>query len=288
MESTKIKIAFICDRLSFQYFEDYINTFHNLFDVIIYLFNKEDDIPYFLENNSIFYIFIQSIPSIILNNLDFYKQNNYKLAIFNTEQLSRKGYAYMVNNLDSYFYRVDYSEINLLVVAIELNHKKIYLPYQVHYREIRDLPKIYDVCMIYPYKSEKRRKIINDLQSYGIHVDEISGFRDLRDSKLFQYKILINIHYDDDYKIFEEMRCNRCIFNKMIVLSETSLYDDFHILKKHILVTDYNNIVDKVRDILRNYQLYYDHIYKSFDKLLPIYDNDLQEIALSNIQKAFT
>ncbi len=142
--------------------------------------------------------------------------------------------------------------------------------------------------MIYPYKSEKRRKIINDLQSYGICVDEISGFRDLRDSKLFQYKILINIHYDDDYKIFEEMRCNRCIFNKMIVLSETSLYDDFHILKKHILVTDYNNIVDKVRDILRNYQLYYDHIYKSFDKLLPIYDNDLQEIALSNIQKAFT
>ncbi len=288
MESNKIKVAFICDRISFIYFEDYIHTFHNLFEVIIYLFNKEDDIPYFLENNYTFYIFLQFVPKIILNNLDFYKNNHYKLGIFNTEQLSRKGYAHMINNLDPYFYRVDYSEINLLVVAIELNHKKIYLPYQIHQREIKNLPKIYDVCMIYPYKSEKRHKIINDLQSIGIHVDEISGFGDLRDNKLFQYKVLINVHYDNDYQIFEEMRCNRCIFNKMIVVSETSLYDDFHILKKHILVCDYDKIVNKVKDIIINYQLYYDHIFRSFDKLLPIYDNDFQNIANSNIQKVFT
>ncbi len=310
----KNNIVFICDRKIMSFFEDYINTFHHIFNVHIFLFSNTLQIKNYLdsftihndtennnnnennnnENNNIinnalkntFFIFMQFLPSEIIENIHFYIKHQYKLGLFNTEQLSRAGYGKMINSYHPYFYRVDYSEVNLLVVANEL--KKVYLPYQVHHREIKNYPKNADVCIVYPYKSERRYKIINELKNSGIHVDEISGFLGSRDEKLFRYKILLNIHFDDDYNIFEEMRCNRCIMNQMIVVSEKSWYDDLHLLRRHFLSVDYDKIVAKVKDVLINYDLYHSHLFRSFEQLLPVYDNDLQNIASENINKVFS
>lgn len=298
MENNKRDLIFICDRKIMSFFEDYINTFHHIFNVAIFLFSNTSQIKNYLDSfaftdstndhtklhNSVF-VFMQFIPHEIIHNIQFYINHSYKLCLFNTEQLSRTGYGNMINSFHPYIYRMDYSEINLLVVANEL--KKIYLPYQVHYSEIKNYHKTHDVCIIYPYKSERRHKIINELKSCGIQVDEISGFLGARDEKLFRYKILINIHFDEDYNIFEEMRCNRCIMNKMIVISEKSWYDDLHLLRRHFLICDYDKIVAKVKDVLINYDLYHSHLFRSFDQLLPVYDNDLKSIALQNINAVF-
>ncbi len=296
----KINISFICERKIFSFFEDYIHTFHHIFHVEIFLFTHTSQITNYLHSfllnehttkndmnqNNTFFIFMQFIPQEIIQNIQFYIEHQYKLGLFNTEQLSRTGYGKMINSYHPYFYRVDYSEINLLVVANEL--KKVYLPYQVHYNEIKNYEKNSDVCIVYPYKSERRYKIINELKSCGIQVDEISGFLGTRDEKLFRYKILLNIHFDEDYHIFEEMRCNRCIMNKMIVISEKSWYDDLHLLRRHFLSVDYDKIVDKVKDVLINYDLYHTHLFRSFDKLVPIYENDLENICYENLDKVFS
>ncbi len=290
----KINISFICDRKIIHFFEDYIHTFHHILNVEIFLFTNTNQITNYLNSftlnnpsliNHTFFIFMQSIPYEIIQNIQFYIDHQYKLGLFNTEQLSRHGYGKMINSYHPYIYRVDYSEVNLLVVANEL--KKIYLPYQVHYNEIKNYPKNADVCIIYPHNSERRHKIINELKSCGIQVDEISGFLGSRDEKLFRYKILLNIHFDKDYQIFEEMRCNRCIMNQMIVISEKSLYDDLHLLRRHFLICDYDQIVNKVKDVLVNYDLYHSHLFRSFDKLVHVYDNDLQNICYENINKVF-
>lgn len=293
MENNIYTLIFICDRKIISFFEDYIHTFHHIFNVEIFLFNNHFQIKNYLdsftENNSNLknniFIFMQFIPHEIIQNIQFYINHSYKLCLFNTEQLSRPTYATTINSYHPFIYRMDYSEINLLVVANEL--KKVFLPYQVHYNEIKNYHKINDVCIIYPYKSERRHKIINELKSCGIQVDEISGFLGTRDEKLFRYKILINIHFDEDYNIFEEMRCNRCIMNQMIVISEKSWYDDLHLLRRHFIVSDYDNIVPKVKDVLINYHLYHSHLFRSFDKLLPVYDNDLKSIAFENINNIF-
>lgn len=312
MENNKRNLIFICDRKIISFFEDYINTFHNIFNLEIFLFTNIHQIKNYLDSfafeessnnndsdsinhinniklktklkNSVF-VFMQFVPKEIIENIQFYINHSYKLCLFNTEQLSRTGYGNMINSFHPYIYRMDYSEINLLVVANEL--KKIYLPYQVHYNEIKNYPKTNDVCIVYPYKSERRYKIINELKSSGIQVDEISGFLGTRDEKLFRYKILINIHFDEDYNIFEEMRCNRCIMNQMIVISEKSWYDDIHLLRRHFLTCDYDKIVAKVKDVLTNYDLYHSHLFRSFDQLLPVYENDLKSIALENINDVF-
>lgn len=289
IESQKYKIIFICDRKIISFFEDYINTFHNIFDVEIYLFFDKDSIKSYLDHyinpHIPIFIFMQFIPQNICDHIQFYIDHKYKLCVFNTEQLTRKNYNHIIHSYHRYIYRMDYSEANLFLVSNELN--KIYLPYQVHYNEIRNIPKTKDVCMIYPHQSVRRNKIIEELKSKNINVDIISGFLGSRDNKLFQYKVLINVHYDQDYQILEEMRCNRCIMNKMVVISEKSLHDDIYLLRKHIIICDYQEIVDKVINVLHNYDLYYNHLFRSFDKLLSIYDNDLQSIANENIKSIF-
>lgn len=289
LEAKKQKIIFICDRKIISFFEDYINTFHNIFDVDIYLFLDKNNIKAYLDTfdqpHIPLFIFMQFIPNNICENIQYYIEHKYKLCIFNTEQLSRKNYNHIIHSYHPSIYRIDYSEVNLFIVANEL--KKIYLPYQVHYNEIFNYPKTKDVCMIYPHNSIRRNKIIEELKSKNINVDIISGFLDSRDRELFQYKVLINVHFDEDYQIFEEMRCNRCIMNRMIIISEKSLYDDIHLLRRHFLVVNYKEIVDKVIDVLVNYDLYHSHLFRSFDKLLPIYDQDLQSIAIDNIKNIF-
>ncbi len=289
------KIIFLCDRNLIHFFEDYINTFHHIFDVEIYLFIHQNTIKSYIDQypnpSHHLFIFMQSIPHSICKNIQYYIDHQYKLCLFNTEQLSRKEYAYRINNAyHPYIYRMDYSEVNLFIVANEL--KKVYLPYQVHHREIvnTNRPKGNDgrdVCMIYPHKSERRHKIINELKSRGVNVHLISGFLGARDTELFQHKILLNIHFDEDYQIFEEMRCNRCIMNQMIVISEKSLYDDLHLMRRHFISVDYDQVVDKVIDVLINYELYHTHLFRSFDKLLPVYEEDLITIAKESMEKIF-
>ncbi len=295
----KLHIVFICEQKIVHYFEDYINTFHNLFEVTIILFNvmevteeyMRDQIEKGLHKER-FYIFMQYIPPHVLQNIDFYQSIGCKMGIFNTEQLSNKKNAWMINCQHPFFYRVDYSEVNLFILSNEngLNQKKIHLPYQVHLREIshQEIPKDRDVCIIFPYMSERRYKIITELKEKGISVDIIRGFREVRDAELFRYKVLLNVHFADDFNIFEEMRCVRAIFNQMIVVSEKSWYDDLHLLRRHFLVCEYDHIVAKVIDVMVHYDMYHSHLFRSFDKLMPIYDADLQAIARENVEKVWT
>jgi hypothetical protein len=296
-DQSRKNIIILCDRKILHFFEDYINSLHNLFHLSIFLYVEMDMVEKYLsqfmameERNMPFFIFMQYIPVNVMNQIQQYITHKFKMGIFNTEQLSKKEFSGMINAQHPFFYRVDYSEVNLLVVANELNHKKIYIPYQVHPREIHvgKVQKDRAICIISPSESPRRHKIIHDLQARGIQIDIVHGFREARDAELFRYKILLNVHYADDYNIFEEMRCVRAIFNQMIVISEKSWYDDIHLLRRHFLVCEYDQIVAKVVDVLINYDLYHSHLFRSFDKLMPVYDADLQAIAQENVEKVWT
>ncbi len=287
MENKNITLIFICDKKLIHYFEDYINTFHHIFNVEILLFtNKEYIIHYFQnltkENNNIqnhIYIFLQHIFNEISH--DEIILQRYKICLLNTEQLSRNNYVNQIQSYNPLIYRIDYSIANLSFIHNQF--KKVYLPYQIHHNEIFNYTKDKEICMIYPYKSQRRLDIIAKLKSHGINVNIINGFLGNRDKELMKHKILLNIHYDEDYNIFEELRCTRCIYNKMIVISEKSLFDDIYLFKKHLITCDYNDFVEKVIEIINNYDFYYNHLFQSFDKYLNIYENDLKNSAHENI-----
>jgi hypothetical protein len=141
------------------------------------------------------------------------------------------------------------------------------IPYQLHDDEYFDQDKIYD-CAIVGINSERRRVIYSQLQRAGVRVLNIEGWGVIRDNLLFRCKILVNVHHNEEYNIYETIRCDRCTWNKMIVVSETSYHghdndqkEDENSLEKYTIECPYNNIVEMVSHVLQNYDVMYEHIF---------------------------
>lgn len=207
-------------------------------------------------NNKI--IFVQGIN---YNMLEYNKDNN--ILLLNTEQLSKVEWVNTIHNYINKGIRIiDYSKAN--IDCLQQKKNVLYLPYIVNPNEIFNYEKIYDVAYIGEYGDIYRKNIIDKLTSNNITSNQIFGFDRNRDDNLFKHKILLNIHFNERFKIFEEIRCNRCIFNKMIVITEKSLNIEYE-LKQYIIECDYDNLVDTVAGVLNNYEFYYNKLFNNFD-----------------------
>jgi hypothetical protein len=202
--------------------------------------------------------------------------NKPNIYYINLEQLTMNGKFSQYNMLDPLLNIIrknneinicDYSQANISILK-NYNFNSLYLPYQVNYDEIFNYEKIYNfaVCcslntriqFIYNQiclKYDNCNSIGNPIK-WGIE----------RDNILFKTKVLANIHHREfDYNILEEIRITRCILNKVIVISEYSLEYEKYPLSKYIIFIDYDNLVDKIQDIINNYDIYYNKIYNDFD-----------------------
>ena len=74
-------------------------------------------------------------------------------------------------------------------------------------------------------------------------------------------KILINIHQTDQHDTFEELRCLPALQNGVLVISEKSPLNHLIPYNDSIIWCDYDNIIDKVNDVLENYEEYYSLIF---------------------------
>lgn len=244
------KVYIICAKEVYPVAEDYILSFKKLYTNII-LFKEIIEIPTITCLN--IYIFIQSIPTKL--NIDINYKNIYLL---NIEQLSRHDQISYIHTLPKNINLIDYSKANMMYYTDYYNSK--FLPYQINYDEIYNFQKDRDLCIVLG-PSTRRNNIINDFINKGYKIDIISGWKKERDNILFRYKILINIGYNTSYKIFESLRCDRCIFNKMIVISEKKENMDLYHLKDYMIFDDYENIVDKAITVLNNYDMYYNSLH---------------------------
>ena len=161
---------------------------------------------------------------------------------------------------------LDYSRGNINILN-KYNIKSKYLPYYINNEEIKNFDKEYDFCTCCSW-NERISKIYTPLskiyKSYSIGYPVKWGKE--RDDILFRSKVLINLHHrEKDYNILQELRITRCILNKIIVISEHTLYDNLYPLKDYVIFCDYDNIVDRTKEVLNNYNEYYDKIYKTMD-----------------------
>jgi hypothetical protein len=248
----------ICTQHVYKYVEDYIKSILPVINAKLIL--NANDIIYQDTNN---YIFVQNIPSYLLHNFD----NNKNIYLLNIEQLSNKN-KYNVHIL---MYKdkqntniIDYSYANLKYYS-NLKNKILYLPYQINYDEIIQTSKIKDICLIGDIIPENRQRVIDLLKEKNINVDIITGFGEKRDEELFKYKILLNISFQKDFNVFESIRCDRCIFNKMIIISDMKETIEKYHLKDYVIFEEYENIPDVVEDVINNYDYYYDKLFKNFD-----------------------
>ena len=176
---------------------------------------------------------------------------------------------------------IDYSSENLKYFN---NYSTYFLPYQINYKEIYNLEKCKDVCIISDSAISKRRKyIVDKLTEHNINVDIISGFGKQRDLQLFNYKIILNIGWSECYKIFESIRCDRCIFNKMVVISDPKDNQyDYH-LKDFIIFEEYEKIPYRVKHTLDNYDNIHQNLFENFD--IQKIDKHIKNISISTVNE---
>ncbi len=209
-------------------------------------------------------VFLYRIPIRILQNISFFEKHKVPIGYLNTEQLTLPEYLQYLLKLPSSIQLFDYSYGNQQIASYYQKKMRV-LPYSYFVKELLPIPKTKEICMIYPGKSIRRHVILNQLRKEGIPIRVISGFGKKRDEELFQYKILLNIHFDKTYKIFEEIRCNRCIYHKMIVISETSLFDDKNPLKDRYISVPYEQIISKVKDVMKNQKKYEEELFANWN-----------------------
>lgn len=202
------------------------------------------------------FIFLEKIPStiLILNNILI------NCFLVNTEQMTRIDKNNLILSYPNEITIIDYSSVNYEILKPYKN--TIYLPYQINYNEIYYFEKIKQICMI-GLMSSRRIQIFNKIKQFD-NIDIIKGWGVVRDNQLFKYKILVNIHFNFDYNVFEQLRCNRCIFNKIIVITEKSYVENYE-LKDYIIECEYNQIVNKVLEVSKNYDFYYNKLFSNFN-----------------------
>ena len=235
-----------CEKNIFKYMEDYINSINqNLQGIIIHIINKNINL------NEDLIIFIQSISNISINN------KNKNIYLLNTEQLSRKKILNKIIEYSKIVTIIDYSKENVKI--LELNNVKntIYFPYIYNKKEIYNISKTKLICGICLDNTVTRKQIINEKSFKQFNINNIKGWNEIRDKELFQHKILINLSADIDYNMFETIRCYRCLFNKMIIISDNKYNNNLIDYKEHILFSKVEDMPQLISKIINNYNYYY-------------------------------
>lgn len=247
-------IYIYCLNLTFKYFEDYVKSIKKLIGSYELILNK-NKMDYLIISNydkSNKYFYFKEIPK---NVIDFLRSDNEinNIYLINTEQISKKCWKDYINRLPRNLKIIDYSYNNTLLYRDKFQTQHI--EYQYNDDEILNLNKNKNIAFI-GSKSDYRNNILDKIKK-KIFVKHIQAWGKTRDLELFQYKILVNISYNENYKFFETLRCYRCLFNKMIIVSD--IKDDMNYLKykDFIIFVNYNNLADKVLEVFNNYEYYY-------------------------------
>ena len=192
--------------------------------------------------------------------------------LINTEQLTRYQYFNRVKQiLDNGVPVIDYSPENLHILR-DVPGDKFLLPYQYHQGEVDQLKqwmtKEYDVVFV-GTMGPSRVSVLNQLEAEGVKVHVVTGFGEDRDKELMKGKLLLNIHYDSNYGLYESIRCDRLIFAGMLVVTEKSEYQDQLDIKDLLIIDAQCNLAKKVKWILDNYEEVNSEFLEKRERLLP-------------------
>lgn len=270
-------MRFYCKNTVYKFFREYIESLLLENDQII-LYEDNEHIEILDDNIS--NIFISYIPNLNYIKFKNIYNNTINLFYLNTEQLTRDDIKCFIdinlrklikisNSIDNLKINIlDYSLQNIklfneLAIIKEYNLTDIYyIPYQYNEKEINKLRNLtnnvkkeyeFSFCgQLSDYRMTPINKIINSNNSINI----IRSWYNERDLEICKAKVLLNIHYNKNYNIYESIRCDRWIFSGNLVLTEDSYDNDSNDLKKFMITTEYENLPLLADKIIKNLNLY--------------------------------
>jgi len=197
--------------------------------------------------------FIDSIKDIQTDkiiNIGISPPKGFTGIIYNTEQLSIKNHINNMKNIAKNQVEIwDYSLANVKILE-ENGIAAKHVPLKTSADYIQKLssfykkhPPKYDIGFSGSI-SDRRKVIIDRLKAEGFSVLSCNMWGLARDEELAKCRVIINIHFNTDYKIFESARCEPWIALGIPVISEDSLDND-----PRCIVTPYNDFVATVKKV---------------------------------------
>lgn len=110
--------------------------------------------------------------------------------------------------------------------------------------------KKYSVA-IYNIDTEYKIHIVEELRKKNIEVNDISKYD--KNNILLRHKIFLNFNDNYDNELFNEIMCNYCIYNKIIVINDKKNMFSNSFLNTYIFDIKYDFIVNFTSYILDNY-----------------------------------
>jgi len=224
-------------------------------------------------------IFILTQMWLDLNSLSNEIVRSGRMIYLNVEMLSEiKRMDQVVSLIKSGIRVADYSLSNLTFLKLYMEENKIqsnastiYLPYQYNLRDQIQIENIdgvytYDVGIINALPKQdasvnsaltyRRTRLWNNLQATGWKCVNILGWGAARDELLKRCKVIINVHHFECFNIFEQIRCDRLVFAKKIIVSDKSMFTENYDLLGNVLWEDYDNIIPRTKEVLEKFDMY--------------------------------
>jgi hypothetical protein len=201
------------------------------------------------------------------------------------------------DNGNKYLVRIDrFNELNGSDIVIDYSIPNIYNVKNSNFfndfskKHIYISPTIYNLNLIKENrnittlttfintKEERRANLINRINDARIsHININNCFEKNDIQKLYNNtKIIINVHQTEHHHTFEELRALPALECGIIIISEISPLSNLIPYSDFIIWVGYNDIIEKTKEIINNYDYYHDLIF-SKDKV-----NQLLELKNKN------
>jgi hypothetical protein len=197
-------------------------------------------------------------------NLPIYFNHHYKykhklpegkVYYYNIEQLTRSSEVEAIKRewaLGKVEEVWEYSQVNCQILT-SLSIPNRYVPFTltperlVYYKDLLRSEKVYDIGFC-GAKSPRREVVLKGLADAGLKVLALhTVWGEERDKKLATCEIILNIHFADDYKVFERARCEQWLSVGKTVISEESLDND-----PRAITVSYDKLIETCLDTVKS------------------------------------
>ena len=146
-----------------------------------------------------------------------------------------------------------------------LSNKHIYISpciYQNIYTNMKNR-NINSLTTFINTNEPRRKKLLENIKKSNLHHNNVNNCFDKTElQKLYQNtKVIINIHQTEHHDTFEELRCLPALQNGVIVVAEKSPLNNLIPYNDLIIWSDYDNIIEKTKEVLNNFEKYHSLIF---------------------------